>query len=213
MSGAASGRKLLAMSSHPVHLNDYLAEKRAAVLARDAAIERGTAQPAALKARVSAEGRSGVRRIRIRDHQVISDSPPDFAGYNLGPSSPELQLGVLGSCVTHIFLIQAASRQVPLSSLEVEVSGVIDPRGGKPGHEQTPIWPHDIAYTVHIDSPASRADIDALFEAVERTCPILNLLRNPQAIRARVELTNSAAPQPAAPAPAAAPAAAIAVPA
>lgn len=193
MSEAASSRKHTAMPQLHAHLNDYLAEKRAAVLARDAAIERGTAQPAALKARVSAEGRSGVRRIRIRDHQVISDSPPDFAGYNLGPSSPELQLGVLGSCVTHIFLIQAASRQVSLTSLEVEVTGVIDPRGGKPGHEQTPIWPHDIAYTVHIDSPASRADIDALFEAVERTCPILNLLRNPQQVRASVALTNSSA--------------------
>jgi uncharacterized OsmC-like protein len=137
-----------------------------------------------------------VRRIRIRDHQVISDSPPDFAGYNLGPSSPELQLGVLGSCVTHIFLIQAALRQVPLTSLEVDVSGVIDPRGGKPGHETTPIWPHNIGYTVYIDSPASRADIDALFQAVEQTCPILNLLRNPQNIRAEVKLVNTAASAP-----------------
>lgn len=175
------------------HLNDYLSEKRAAVLARNAAIEAGTAQPAQLKASVRAEGRSGVRRLRIREHQVISDSPPDFAGYNLGPSSPELQLGVLGTCVTHIFLIQAAERQVPLESLEVEVTGIIDPRGGRPGHEQTPIWPHQIGYTVHIDSPASRADIDALFEAVERSCPILNLLRNPQAIRAEVKLVNSRA--------------------
>ena len=176
------------------HLNDYLAEKRTAVLARDAAIEAGTAQPLQLKANVRAEGRSGVRRLRIRDHQVISDSPPDFAGYNLGPSSPELQLGVLGTCVTHIFLIHAAHRQVPLESLEVDVTGVIDPRGGKPGHEHTPIWPHDIAYTVHIDSPAPREDIDALFEAVERSCPILNLLRNPQSIRAEVKLVNSKAP-------------------
>ena len=175
-------------------LDDYLADKRAAVLARDAAVAAGTAQPVALQARVTAEGRSGVRRIRIRDHQVVSDSPPHFAGYDLGPSSPELQLGVLGSCVTHIFLIQAASRQVPLRHLEVEVSGTIDPRGGKPGHEDTPLWPHDIAYTVHIDSPASRADIDALFEAVERTCPILNLLRNPQPIRAEVRLSNSSRP-------------------
>ncbi|MDM0056645.1 OsmC family protein [Variovorax fucosicus] len=175
------------------HLNDYLAEKRTAVLARNAAIDAGTAQPAQLKATVSAEGRSGVRRLRIRDHQIISDSPPDFAGYNLGPSSPELQLGVLGTCVTHIFLIHAAERQVPLESLEVEVSGIIDPRGGRPGHEQTPIWPHEIGYTVHIDSPASRADIDALFEAVERSCPILNLLRNPQTIRAEVKLINSRA--------------------
>jgi uncharacterized OsmC-like protein len=174
-------------------LNDYLAQKRTAVLARNAAIEAGDAQPAQLKASVRAEGRSGVRRLRIREHQVISDSPPDFAGYNLGPSSPELQLGVLGTCVTHIFLIQAAERQVPLESLEVEVTGVIDPRAGKPGHEQTPIWPHQIGYTVHIDSPAPRADIDALFEAVERSCPILNLLRNPQTIRAEVKLVNSKA--------------------
>lgn len=186
------------MNASPATLNDYLAEKRSAVLARDAHIDAGTAQATALLANVSAEGRSGVRRIRIREHQVISDSPPDFAGYNLGPSSPELQLGVLGSCVTHIFLIQAADRQVPLNSLEVEVTGTIDPRAGKPGHESTPIWPHDIGYTVHVDSPASRADIDALFEAVERTCPILNLLRNPQAIRAEVKLVNSsAAPAPA----------------
>ncbi len=175
------------------HLNDYLAEKRAAVLARNAAIEAGTAQAAQLKAHVRAEGRSGVRRLRIRDHQVISDSPPEFAGYNLGPSSPELQLGVLGTCVTHIFLIHAAERRVPLESLEVEVTGVIDPRGGKPGHEETPIWPHEIAYTVHIDSSASRAEIDALFEAVERNCPILNLLRNPQTIRADLKLVNSKA--------------------
>ena len=174
-------------------LNDYLAEKRAAVLARNAAIGTGSAQPLELKAHVRAEGRSGVRRLRIRDHQVISDSPPDFAGYNLGPSSPELQLGVLGTCVTHIFLIQAAERQVPLESLEVEVTGIIDPRGGKPGHEQTPIWPHEIGYTVHIDSPASQEEIDALFEAVERNCPILNLLRNPQSIRAEVKLVNSKA--------------------
>ncbi|MEQ6472162.1 OsmC family protein [Comamonas sp. wu1-DMT] len=177
------------------HLNEYLSEKRAAVLARSAAIEAGTAQATRLKASVRAEGRSGVRRLRIREHQVISDSPLDFAGYNLGPSSPELQLGVLGTCVTHIFLIQAAERQVPLESLEVEVTGVIDPRGGKPGHEATPIWPHDIGYTVHIDSPASRAEIDALFEAVERSCPILKLLRNPQSIRAEVRHTDSSAPE------------------
>ena len=175
------------------HLNEYLAEKRAAVLARSAAVAAGTAQPAHLKAHVRAEGRSGVRRLRIREHQVISDSPPEFAGYNLGPSSPELQLGVLGTCVTHIFLIQAAERQVPVESLEVEVTGIIDPRGGRPGHEATPIWPHEIGYTVHIDSPASRAEIDALFEAVERTCPILNLLRNPQNIRAEVRHTASSA--------------------
>jgi uncharacterized OsmC-like protein len=174
-------------------LNAYLAHKRSAVLAKNRAVADGLAQATRLAARVSAEGRSGVRRVRIREHQVLSDSPPDFAGYNLGPSSPELQLGVLGSCVTHIFLIHAAERQLPLRSLEVEVTGSIDPRAGKPGHEATPIWPHDIGYQVFIDSPASRAEIDALFEVVERSCPILNLLRQPQTIRGVVQLSDSAA--------------------
>ena len=76
-----------------------------------------------------------MRRIRIRDHQVVSDSPADFAGYDLGPSSPELLLGSLGSCLTHIFLIKAAELQLPLESLQVEIEGDLDPRGGKPGYE------------------------------------------------------------------------------
>ena len=176
-------------------LNDYLAQKRLAVQARDARITSGDAAPLQLRATVSAEGRSGVRRIQIREHTVLSDSPADFAGFNLGPSSPELQLGVLGSCVTHIFLIQAAAQGVALDALAVEVSGQIDPRAGKPGFEQVPVYPHDIGYTVHIHSPAPRAAIDALFEAVERSCPILNLLRQPQTVRATVHHVHTAAGQ------------------
>lgn len=92
-------------------LNDYLAQKRDAWHAKQQAARNDPDFKATpLKATVRALGRSGVREIRIRDFQVISDSPPDFAGYNLGPASPELQLGVLGSCLTHITLIQAAER-------------------------------------------------------------------------------------------------------
>jgi uncharacterized OsmC-like protein len=171
-------------------LNEYLAQKRAAILARRA---KNFTEPSRIKARVSAEGRSGVRRIRIRDFQVISDSGPDFAGYNLGPSSPELQLGVLGSCLTHVFLIHAADRGVSLDSLEVEVSGQLDPRAGRPGFEQIPVYPHNLSYTVHITSPASSEEIAALHEAVERACPILNLLLNPQQISGTIALTASEA--------------------
>jgi uncharacterized OsmC-like protein len=169
-------------------LNEYLAQKRAAIVARRERLNaNGVATPSTFGATVSAEGRSGVRRIRIRDFQVISDSGPDFAGYNLGPSSPELQLGVLGSCITHVFLIQAADRGVPLDSLSVEVQGEMHPRAGQPGYEQIPIYPHNIQYTVHIESPASREEIDGLHQAVERACPILNLLLNPQQISGTID--------------------------
>lgn len=175
-------------------LNDYLEEKRQALAHRQERLAKGEATAHALHASVRAEGRSGVRRIRIRSFQVISDSGPDFAGYDLGPSSPELQLGVLGSCLTHVFLIQAARLEVPLEALEVEINGTIDPRTGRPGFEEVPIYPHNICYTVHLTSPASPEAIAELHKAVERTCPILNLLINPQTIHGVVEHTFTKAP-------------------
>lgn len=165
-------------------LREYLADKGHALAERLARIARGEAVPVKLRARVSAEGRSGVRRIRIREHQVLSDSAPEFAGFDLGPSSPELLLGVLGSCLTHIVLIQAAERQLIVDAVEVDVTAVIDPRAGRPGHEQVPVAPQDIACKVHITSPAPEPDLQALYRAVEASCPILQLLRQPQAVRA-----------------------------
>ncbi len=168
-------------------LNSYLEQKRAALSARAARIESGVLGIVPISARVSAEGRSGIRRIRIRDHQVITDSPPDFAGYDLGPSSPELQLGILGSCLNHSFLIQAALLGVEIEELEVEVHGQLDARAGRPGHEATPVSPHDISFTVKVVSSASSDDIAVLQAAVERACPLLNLLKNPQSIRGSVD--------------------------
>lgn len=161
-------------------LNEFLIHKREAVLARDQRIAAGQAQPALLHANVRAEGRSGLRRLRIRDHQIISDSATGFAGFDLGPSSPEMQLGVLGSCMVHIFEIQAASLQVPMDTLEVDVWATMDPRAGNPNYEDLPRGLQGIRYEVRVGSAASDEQLQALFDVVEQSCPILSLLRNPQ---------------------------------
>jgi uncharacterized OsmC-like protein len=153
---------------------DALAKRRNAANGEDAIVARSV--------RVKAEGRSGVRRIRIRDFQIVSDSPADFAGYDLGPGSPELLLGALGSCLTHTYLIQAADLGVPLDALEVEVSAKLDPRAGLVGKDHS-IFPDGISYTVHIESPAETAATERLREAVERACPVLNFLQAPRPIR------------------------------
>lgn len=168
-------------------LNPYLAQKRAALDARRERIGRGEVAPVPLRAEAIVEERSGVRRIRVREHAVITDSLPTFAGDDLGPGSPELQLGVLGSCLAHSFLIQAAAHGVPLDGVAVEVTAAFDPRAGEPGYEDVPVHPHDVAYTIRIASPASTAEIEALHARLDRACPILNLLRGPQAIRGRIE--------------------------
>ncbi|WP_322012186.1 OsmC family protein [Paraburkholderia sp. J12] len=171
-------------------LNEYLTHKRAAWLAKkEAARANPDLKATPLKANVRALGRSGVREIRIRDFQVISDSPPDFAGYNLGPASPELQLGVLGSCLTHITLIQAAERGLAIDAIEVEVTGEQHPLAQQPGFEHIPIFPHNIRYTLDIVSPESPETIRALHEAVEAVCPIFNLLKEPQTVEGELRHT------------------------
>ncbi|QTF08552.1 OsmC family protein [Brenneria izadpanahii] len=166
-------------------LNEYLAQKREALLIRNAR-DPATLKKETITARSTAEGRSGIRHIRIRDHHIISDSPPDFAGYNLGPASPEIFIGSLSSCLTHIFLIHAAERKIPLTRLEVEVQADVDVRGGKEGYENTPFYPFNLRYTVEIDSTADEAEITALHQAVEAWCPVLNLIKNPQPIEGAI---------------------------
>ncbi|WP_261569899.1 OsmC family protein [Frankia gtarii] len=164
-------------------LREFLVHKRAALQEREAAVAAGAfSEPVVLRAQASAEGRTGLRRIRIRDHQILSDSLPSFAGYDLGPGSPELVLGVLASCITHVFEVVAARLVIPLDEIRVEVEGSIEPRVGRPGFEHAPREPHNISYQVSVTSPATSEQIEVLHQTVEAECPLLALFTNPQTI-------------------------------
>jgi hypothetical protein len=83
-------------------LNGYLEQKRTAWLARkEAADNDPDFKATALKAHVRALRQSGVREIRIRDFQVISNSPAGFRRLRPRFGPPELQLGVLGTPDAH----------------------------------------------------------------------------------------------------------------
>jgi uncharacterized OsmC-like protein len=170
-------------------LRDFLAHKRFDGLAQEAArLEQPITEPHHLRVHTVAEGRSGVRHIRIRQHHILSDTGPEYGGYGLGPGSPEIVLGALSSCITHITEIVASNRQIPLDYLRVDVRGEQDYRRGQPGFEDVPVEPHKIRYAVTVESPADQATIDALFEEVAAICPILNLFQNPQKIEGTVIL-------------------------
>lgn len=168
-------------SGEPTDLRDHLSRRRAAA----------ARTPQQLQATITAEGRSGVRRIRLRDAQLISDSPPEFAGYSLGPSSPEIQLAALGSCLTHTFLAQAATQGVPLDALQVTVSGEQDERGVHPEFAHLPWYPQNLRYTLSVRSPADARTLHALLDQTEAASPLVNLLRRPQTVHG--ELTQHSA--------------------
>jgi uncharacterized OsmC-like protein len=172
-------------------LRDYLVQKRDAIRTIR---ENRTTDPEPLRpaATVSIEGRSGIRRIRIRDFQLLSDATPALAGYNLGPGAAEMQMGVLGACLTHLVLIVAADMEIPLDAVDVDVWADQDAESKVPGYDHVPGVPHDIGYTLRIASPASAGTIATLHQAVEAVCPVLNLLANPQTITGTVELNGTA---------------------
>ncbi|MFE3280096.1 OsmC family protein [Nocardia sp. NPDC059239] len=176
----------------PRHHLEYLRDKRAARAEIEARVRSGELVTTTVRATVTAEGRSGLRRIRIRDHQLLSDSAVDFAGYDLGPTSPELQIGTLGSCLVHTFLIHAAVQQIPLHAIEVEVSADLDARAGVAGFEDIAPQPGNIRYAVRISSPAPRQRLLDLHRHVERTCPVLNLVRLPNDVHASLVIDDPA---------------------
>lgn len=169
--------------SLPPGLRDFLVEKRAAVLRKAEEAKKGPPKAYALRAVSTVEPTTGIRSTRTGDGNflILHDEKKEFGGYGLAPTVEEHQIGVLGTCLTHIFEIQAATRQVVLDSLEVRVQGTLTPRIGS-GATQPPRY-QNINYTVHIESPASAADIDGLRQAVEASCPVYNLLKDGQAVK------------------------------
>lgn len=168
----------------PPGLRDFLVEKRAAILRKAEAAKAGkTSDPYSLRAHARVEPATGIRATRTGEGNflLLHDSASDLLGYGIAPTVEEHQLGVLGTCLTHIFEIQAATRQVVLDSLEVRVEGKL-----VPATATAPARYRDVQYSVHIESPASREDIDGLRTAVEATCPVYNLLKDPQTVQGSV---------------------------
>jgi len=194
-------KDLAAVAPYQPGLRDYLKYKRAAVLWRNdqskvkkndkanpkPKIEK---QPQLDNLHVEVDPATGARRVHVRYFNLIHDNPAYLAGNDLGPSSQEHQLATLTSCITHITEIQAASQSIVLDSLGVSVEGILDLRAGRPGFENVPVNLHDIHYTLHIRSPHTLKEIEALRDSVEAVCPIYNLLISEQKIKGRIVRTN-----------------------
>lgn len=174
-----------AQSSTP--LRDYLTDKRAAIRALSA--QDGV--PTSIHTKVTAESRSGVRRLRIGaggEFQYISDSGRDYAGYNLGAGSWDSFVGVLSSAIADEYLVQAAAANVPLDSLDVVFTSV-------PKRKSKDLsYPNNLSYVAYIDSPATDAQLQALKRAVHERSSAINLVTQPQQIsRIDVEYTQTPA--------------------
>ena len=131
----------------------------------------------------TADDLTGVRRLRIRDWQLLGDSGADFGGWGLGPSSPELLCGVLSTCLTHTYLIGAATMDIPLDRVQVRVSADNNDAAFLGIATADPSLPFNITARVELQAPdASAEQLARLHGYAGERCPLTRLLRTPNAV-------------------------------
>jgi uncharacterized OsmC-like protein len=160
-------------------LPEYLIEKAVAIRAQATAKPDASQWRETISATCVAGDRTGVRRLRIRDWQIIGDSGPGFGGFSLGPSSPELLCGVISTCLVHTYEIGACLRGIALERIEVHVTAENnDARFG--GLEtEDPAVPFNFQARVTLDAPdATRSQLEELHAWASASCPLTNLIRS-----------------------------------
>jgi hypothetical protein len=181
------GAESVATTGDVTPLRDYLQRKHAAI----ATLQARTGEPLAIHGKVTAESRSGVRRLRIGptgEFQYISDSGRDYAGYDLGAGSWPSLIGTLASAVADEYLVQAALRDIPLDSLDVVFRSVPERKNANLA------YPNNLSYVAYIASPASEAQLQALRQAVEASSSALDLVTKAQPVEhLEVQYTQSPA--------------------
>jgi organic hydroperoxide reductase OsmC/OhrA len=170
-------------------LREFLVHKRGALAGRRRQIETDPATAiGAIAASCKAGDRTGVRMVRVRDHRIASDSGPALGGADLGPGAPELLAAALASCLVHTYMVHAAQSGIPVDEIEALVECNLDFRGVLDMPGDAPREPTNIRYTLRVKSPEPPARLRELAAATDRSCPLLNALRKPLNVTARVEI-------------------------
>jgi uncharacterized OsmC-like protein len=169
-------------------LTAYLANKAKAMFEAARGFGTGAAVRETISAQCTASNLTGVRQIRIRQFQLLSDSGPAFGGFGLGPSSPEILLGALASCLTHTYLIGAAQRNMSLDKVEVRFEAENNDAAFLGLATEDPPYPFNIRALVRVESQASPEELAELHDYAARTCPLTKLVRDSLSVQITVDL-------------------------
>jgi uncharacterized OsmC-like protein len=116
---------------------------------------------------------------RSRPFLVEGDEPPVLLGGNAGANAVEAVLHALASCLAVGFIYNAAAQGINVESLSFDLEGDLDLRAFlglsedvRPGYE-------GIRLTYRVESDAPREKILELCDYVQKTSPVMDIIRNP----------------------------------
>ena len=116
---------------------------------------------------------------RAKPFVLEGDEPPVLLSDNAAPNAVEAVLHALASCLAVGFIYNAAAQGIEIESLKFDMEGDLDLRAFlglsekvRPGYE-------GIRLTYQVKSNAPREKIMALCDYVQKTSPVLDIVRNP----------------------------------
>ena len=116
-----------------------------------------------------------------RDEPFVleGDEPPVLLGTNQAPNAVEAVLHALASCLAVGFVYNAAAKGIEVRSLEFDLEGDLDLHGFLGLSDEVRAGYDDVRLTYRVDCDADAGTVDELCAYVQRTSPVLDILRNP----------------------------------
>lgn len=116
---------------------------------------------------------------RKKPFELVGDEPPVLLGTDQAPNAVEAVLHALASCIAVGFIYNAAAWGIEVTELTSSVEGDLDLQGFlglsdtvRPGFQ-------NIRFRYQVKSSAPREKVEELCEYVQRTSPVLDMIRNP----------------------------------
>ncbi|MFP4624781.1 MAG: OsmC family protein [Gemmatimonadota bacterium] len=122
---------------------------------------------------------------RTETFVLAADEPPVLLGSNRAPNAVEAVLHALASCLAVGFVYNAAAKGIEVRSLEFDLEGELDLHGFLGLSDEVRAGYSDIRVDYTVDCDADAGTVDELCAHVQRTSPVLDMLRNPVNVEVR----------------------------
>jgi len=124
---------------------------------------------------------------RAQPFILDGDEPPVLLGENHGPNAVEAVLHALASCLAVGFVYNAAAMGIRVESLTFKLEGDLDLHAFLGLSEKTRPGYENIKLTYRVKSDAPREKIVELCNYVQKTSPVLDIIRNPVPVSVTLE--------------------------
>lgn len=121
---------------------------------------------------------AGSEQQRQRTHTLQGDEPAVLLGSDTAPNAVETVLAGLASCLAVGYAYNAAAQGIRIDELAFELEGDLDLHAFLGLRDDTRPGYEEIRVRYRVKSPASRDQLVELCEYVQRTSPVLDIVRN-----------------------------------